>query len=145
MLPLQVFPQQTAPKPISQMKKIDFLDMAHDSDSLTALVNMFFRKRKNARTGYIVTGGLTLVTGFIAASTATQQLVNAITLQPVDDKGIEASGIAFFTVLFGGTALSSAGLIKYSKTKLYGIIQQYPESQVIPEKYKAKIQAKDFY
>jgi hypothetical protein len=145
MVPLQVFPQQTAPKPISQMKKMDFLDMVHDSDSLTALVNMFFRKRKNARTGFILTGGLTLVTGVIAATTATNQVVNAITFQPVDEKGIEASGIAFFTVLFGGTAISSANLIKYSKTKLYDIIQQYPESQVIPEKYKAKIQTRDFY
>lgn len=145
MIPHQVFPQQTAPKPVSQMKKIDFLDMAHDSDSLTALVNMFFRKRKNARTGFFVTGGLTLVTGVIVTSIATNQLVNAITLQPVDETGIDASGIAFFTVLFGGTALSSAGLIKYSKTKLYEIIQQYPESKGIPEKYKSKIQTRDFY
>ena len=59
-----------------------------------------------------------MVTGLIVASTSTNQVVNAIPFQPMDEKGIEASGIAFFTVLFGGTVFSSIYLIKYLKAKL---------------------------
>ncbi|MFD2202044.1 hypothetical protein [Shivajiella indica] len=128
------------------MKKNDFLDMANESDSLKALVNMFFRKRKNARTGFIVTGGLTVVTLAIAGAVATNEAVfKPISGQAPSESNISAAGTAVFVTFFGGTILSSINLIKYPKAKLNEILERYPDTRQIPEKYRVKIEQRDFY
>lgn len=53
MISCQVFSQtKTDFKPYKTMSHEQFLMKAYENDSLKAVVNMFFRKRKEAATGY---------------------------------------------------------------------------------------------
>lgn len=120
-----------------EMRLYDFHQLTNGSDSLTALVNMFFRKRKEAKTGYIVAGGIYLVFPLIAAG-------GAITSSSDPTEKLQtASTIVGFTVM-GILAGSTINMIKYKRSELLWIIENYPNSQSIPDNFKSKIKPKDF-
>lgn len=119
------------------MRLYDFHKLTNESDSLTALVNMFFRKRKEAKTGYIVAGGIYLVFPLIAVG-------SAITSSSDPTENLQtASTIVGFT-LMGILAGSTINMIKYKRSNLLRIIEDYPDSQSIPDKFKFKIKPNDF-
>lgn len=120
-----------------EMRARDFLDLTSESDSLTALVNMFFRKRKESKTGYIVAGGIYLVFPLIAVG-------GAITSSSDPTEKLQTASTIVGITVMGILAGSTVNMIRYKRSELLRIIEEYPDSQSIPDKFKSKIKPKDF-
>lgn len=136
-----------ATKP-SKMSKYDFLTLASESDSLTATVNMFFRKRKSSNTaGWVVAGGATVIGLVVAMSQATSQAIGVIGGiaggKPLEESN-NSGGTIILVGLAGGALISTIGRSSYSKDKLMKVIAEYKETNRIPEQYAAKLSSKDF-
>ena len=132
----------------SQMSKYEFLAMASKSDSLTAVVNIFFRKRKSSTTTGLIVGGSGLLIGLVVTSAnATEELAGAISgafTGQVPEETKDPGGEIALIGLAAGTAIVTVGRTKYTKNNLYKILSEYPETKKIPSKYASKLLPKDF-
>jgi hypothetical protein len=140
--------QMTLVKEPSQMSKYDFLVMASKSDSLTAVVNMFYRKRKSATTTGLIVGGSGLLIGLlVSAANTTDQVVGTIsgliTGQVPEEKN-DPGGTIALVGLAGGAAITTIGRSNHNKNKLYRILSEYKETKKIPSKYAEKLLPRDF-
>jgi len=132
----------------SQMSKYEFLSLASESDSLTAVVNMFFRKRKSSTTsGWIVAGGATVIGLVVALAQATGQTIGTVggivNGKPVEDTN-NSGGTIVLVGLAGGAAITTIGRSTYTKKKLYKVISDYQDTNKIPYQYVSKLVPKDF-
>jgi hypothetical protein len=131
------------------MSKYEFLSLASESDSLTAVVNMFFRKRKSATTTGMIIGGSGLLIGIVVSSANTAgQVVNTvggIFSGQIPEETKDPGGEIALIGLAAGTAIVTVGRSNNTKNKLYKIISEYQETKKIPSKYASKLLPKDFY
>ncbi|WP_157370282.1 hypothetical protein [Aquiflexum balticum] len=131
------------------MSKYEFLSLASESDSLTAVVNMFFRKRKSSTTaGWIVAGSATVISIVVGSAQATGQTIGAfgnfISGTPLEETN-NSGGTIFLVGLAGGAAITTIGRSTYTKNKLYNVITEYQDTNKIPYQYASKLVPKDFY
>ncbi|MCL6260154.1 hypothetical protein M3O96_13720 [Aquiflexum sp. TKW24L] len=140
--------QRTDFKEPSQMSKYDFLTLTSKSDSLTAVVNMFFRKRKSATTTGLIVGGSGLLIGLVVTSANTTDqaigLIGGVLTGQVPEETKDPGGEIALIGLAGGAAITTIGRSKYTKNNLYKIISEYPETKKIPSKYASKLSPRDF-
>lgn len=141
--------QATYSKNPSQMSKYEFLNLASDSDSLTAAVNMFFRKRKNSTTsGLILAGGATFIGLVVSLTHATSQAIGTIggivNGKPVEDTN-DPGGTIALVGLAGGTAITTIGRSTYTKNNLMKVITEYQETNKISDRYSTKLVPRDFH
>lgn len=140
--------QNAGVKEPSQMSKYEFLAMASKSDSLTAVVNMFFRKRKSATTSGLIVGGSGLLIGLVVTSAnATDQvigLVGGVLTGQIPEEKNDPGGEIALVGLAAGTAIVTVGRSKYTKKNLYKILSEYPETKKIPSKFASKLLPRDF-
>jgi len=142
--------QSTYYKNPSEMSKKEFLNLATGSDSLTAIVNMFFRKRNAATTtGLIVGGGVTII-GAVAAighavtrdlsGTVHSIFGNTVPMEKDNNPGLPIVLIG----AAGGAAIIAIGSAQYNKNELHRVITEYHETKQIPYEYASKLTHKDF-
>ena len=140
--------QRTDLKEPSQMSKYEFLAMASKSDSLTAVVNMFFRKRKSATTSGLIVGGSGLLIGLVVTSAnAADQvlgLVGGVLTGQMPEEKNDPGGEIALVGLAAGTAIVTVGRSKYTKNNLYKILSEYQETKKIPSKFASKLLPRDF-
>jgi hypothetical protein len=128
----------------SQMSKYEFLSLASESDSLTAVVNMFFRKRKSSTTaGWIVAGGATVISLVVFAAWSIPASVGTVFFILPEENN--TAGNIFLVGLAGGAAITTIGRSTYTKKKLYNVITEYQDTNKIPYQYASKLVPKDFY
>jgi hypothetical protein len=132
----------------SEMSKYEFLSLASESDSLTAAVNMFFRKRKNSTTsGLVLAGGATVIGLVVAVAEATSQTIGTIggivNGKPVEDTN-NSGGTIVLVGLAGGALITTIGRSTYTKNNLMKVIIEYQETNKIPDQYARKLIPRDF-
>ncbi|GHB26359.1 hypothetical protein [Mongoliitalea lutea] len=134
----QVFAQEKLnQKDPKKMSKEEFLVLTHQQDSLTALVNLFFRKRKEAKTGYIASGSMFIIFPIIGASAA-------VISSSDPTQGLQiAAGIVGYWIM-GALTASTVNILKYKRSTLLHLIENHSESTPIPEKFTKKLRPKDF-
>lgn len=132
---------QNESRSVSSLKKPDFLKLANGNDTLEALTHLFFRKRKEAQTGYILAGASFPV--FVLGSVA---FAVGSGLSGGDDPegGIQAGAVVFSVVFYGLIIGSSHRLIRYSKNRLNNLMQTYPLDGKIPQPIRNQLRPKDF-
>jgi hypothetical protein len=140
--------QQIPFKNPSEMSKYEFLNLASESDSLTAAVNMFFRKRKNSTTsGLVVAGSATFIGLVVALAQATGQAIGTVggivNGKPVEDTNNSGGTIALVG-LAGGALITTIGRSTYTKNNLMKLITEYQETNKIPDQYASKLLPRDF-
>ncbi|MCE1200561.1 MAG: hypothetical protein LWX09_00485 [Bacteroidia bacterium] len=132
---------QSSSRSASSMKKPDFITLAQDNDTLEALVHLFFRKRKEARTGYLLAGASfgAFVVGSVAFAVGSG-------LAGGDDpeNEIQAGAVIFSAVFYTLIIGSTTRLIRYNKQKLYNLMQSYPLDGQIPPGIKNNLRPRDF-
>jgi hypothetical protein len=128
----------------SQMSKQEFLTLTSESDSLSAVVNMFFRKRiTTTSAGFVVAGSATFIGMAYALANATQQILPAMFGMPVEDTNDPGGTIALVGIT-AGAVIFTIGRANYSKNNLYELITDYQETNTIPYQYARKLIRKDF-
>ncbi|MBK9290240.1 MAG: hypothetical protein IPM52_01190 [Bacteroidetes bacterium] len=132
---------QAASKNISSLKRADFIQLAQGSDTLEAVTNLFFRKRKEAQTGFILAGAAVSV--FVLGSVA---FAIGAGMSGADDPTEELQvGAAVFSIVFYGLVIGSGfRLIRYSKGRLHDLMKSYPVDGQLPEFVKNQLRNKDF-
>ncbi|HMM12670.1 MAG TPA: hypothetical protein PKE03_11305 [Bacteroidales bacterium] len=125
----------------SSMKKPDFLTLAQDNDTLIALTNMFFRKRKEAQTGFIIAG-----VSFPVFAMGTALFAVGSGMQGADDptEDIQVGAVVFSVAFYGLIIGSGHRLIRYNKQRLNNLMQSYPIDGEIPQSLRKQLRPKDF-
>ncbi|WP_026998428.1 hypothetical protein [Eisenibacter elegans] len=96
--------------------------LAAAPDSAEALVRFFFSQRRSARRSLVIAAGSAAVFG-------------SVFLLPAGNLAVEAIGLAGLAVSAPGLVLSPLTFRRYSKKKLFFLLQDYREGRGIPEKY----------
>ncbi len=132
---------QNESRGVSSLKKSDFLKLADGNDTLEALPHLFFRKRKEAQTVYILAGATFPV--FVLGSAA---FAVGTGLSGGDDpeEKIQAGAVVFSVVFYVLIIGSSHRLIRYSKSRLNNLMQTYPVDGKIPKPLRNKLRPNDF-
>lgn len=110
-------------------------------DTLQAVINMFFRKRKEASTGLIV--GFASYPVIIVAATGIA-LGSAMTQGKDPEKRVQNLVVGYTVVFYGITLPSTFRLVKYNRNRLQQIINEYPDHRTIPDAYRNNLRNKDF-
>lgn len=134
--------QESAPPApaLYRMSKADFLALAGDDDSLRAVVNLYFRKRKTAST--FITAGMTTLGVFVVGSLFT-------VLGAAGSSGDSGDEITTFAAIAGATFYGSATvgvvrLARYPRKRLQEVITERQAGRLIPSRLRKKLRAKDF-
>ena len=126
---------------IKKWSREDFIKNFNDSnDSVYALINLFFTKNKRGKTQTIL-GSAFLIGGITAI---------AISGEPGDDqKGfgdlvepVAGPGAATLGIIFTTSGIIKLG--KYTKQKLFILLSNYKNGDLIPKEYKKKLKQKYF-
>lgn len=132
---------QSESRRASSMKKPDFIALAQDNDTLEALAHLFFRKRNEARTGYILAGAS--FGAFVAGSVAFA-VGSGLTGGDDPENEIQVGAVIFSAVFYTLIIGSTTRLIRYNKQKLYNLMQSYPLDGQIPPGIRNNLRPKDF-
>lgn len=133
---------QSESRNASSMKKPDFMALAQDNDTLVALTHLFFRKRKEAQTGYILAGSSVVAFVVGAAAFAVGSGLSSGSDDPAND--IQAGAVVFSAVFYTLIIGSTTRLIRYNKQKLYNLMQSYPLDGQIPPGIRNNLRPRDF-
>ncbi len=130
----------TAPPAVYRMSKQDFLALAGEDDSLRAVVNLYFRKRKTAST--LLTVGAASLGVFVVGNIFTVLRAGST----AGDPGDELTTLAGITTVgfFGSTTAGLIRLARYPRKRLQKIITARHTGQPLPHRIRKKLSAKDF-
>lgn len=127
----------------SQLTYDDFQIMAEaESDTLLALVNMFFRKRKENKTGFIILGVSYPAAALIGAGTAIGAGLSGSTEDP--EKAIQGFFLVYSYLFLGAATYLTINTLSYTKPRLYSILTDYQNGKPIPDKLKRRIRQVDY-
>lgn len=126
----------------SQLTYDDFHIMAEaESDTLLALVNMFFRKRKENKTGFIILGVSYPAAALIGAGTA---IGAGLSGSEDPEKKIQGFFMVYSYLFFGAATYLTINTLSYTKSRLYSILTDYQNGKPIPDKLKRRIRQVDY-
>lgn len=129
----------------SKMSKYDFLTLTTNSDSLTAVVNMFFRKRRNSTsTGLVLSGGAMVIGIIVSYINLSTQVVGGVVGGTSGEETNDSGGTIALVGLVGGGLITTIGRSSFNKNKLMKVITEYQETKKIPNQYGSKLVPRDF-
>ncbi|MBW3469742.1 hypothetical protein [Arthrospiribacter ruber] len=123
--------------PFKHFTHQDFIDLAEENDTLMAVVNFFFRKRNEAKTGYYIAGGSYFLMPILLTGTA-------LTSQSDPNEFLPAVISVYSTAFLGVLTFSTVNTIRYPKRELLQVIKDYRLNGKILEKYLGRLKSKDF-
>jgi hypothetical protein len=127
--------------PIYRMNREQFLALAGPDDTLRAVVNLFFRKRKTASTLLSVAGASLGV--FVVASTyAVLRAAGPGGSNPADD--IQVLAQATSAVIYTTGVTGAVRLMRYPRKRLKQIIANRNEGQPLAARYVRRLRPADF-
>jgi hypothetical protein len=133
---------ETNPPAVYRMSREDFLKIAGTDDTLRAVVNLFYRKRKTAST--FITVGAASLGVFVVGSVFTVLRAGSRTgsNDPADD--ITAFAEVTSAVFYGGTITGVVRLVRYPRKRLQQLVTDRQAGKPLPARFRKKLRAKDF-
>lgn len=130
----------TAPPAVYRMSKQDFLALAGEDDSLRAVVNLYFRKRKTAST--LLTVGAASLGVFVVGNIFTVLRAGST----AGDPGDELTTLAGITTVgfFGSTTAGLIRLARYPRKRLQKLVIDRKAGKTIPRRYAKRLKDSDF-
>ncbi|MCW5910172.1 MAG: hypothetical protein KIT62_03810 [Cyclobacteriaceae bacterium] len=130
--------KQVAKMPLT---KAEFLKLADGNDSLAAVINLFYRKRKESDTSFTIAGvslGIGMISGFGSV------LSSATVGESTPGKGAQIISYTSSTMFVVASVIGTGYRIKYSRKKLHHIILGYDNGNPIPGKFVRALEPTDF-
>lgn len=134
------FSQEQANRP-GKMSKKDFIALAQGNDSLLAVVNLVYRKRKDSGTAFLVGLGALVVTPILGTATAIDAGLTGGDDPTNKIQGIVLVGVVIF---YTGTGIGVYYLIKYSRKRLAQVIEDFRAGKPLPKSWVIHLKDKDF-
>jgi hypothetical protein len=131
-----------SPPAIYRMSREDFLKAVGSDDTLRAVVNLYYRKRKTAST--LITVGAASLGVFVVGSvfTVLRSAGRAGSNDPADD--ITTFAQVTSAVFYAGTISGAVRLIRYQRKQLQRIIADRQAGKPLPDRVRRKLKAEDF-
>jgi hypothetical protein len=121
----------------------DFLEIAGaDNDTLIALVNMFYRKRKETKNGFIILGVSYPVAALIGVGGAIGAGLSDSSEDP--EKKIQGFFMVYSYLFLGAAAYLTTNAFSYTKARLHKTLADYHTGQPLPNKLIRRIRPTDY-
>ncbi|MBX2916083.1 MAG: hypothetical protein KF856_12505 [Cyclobacteriaceae bacterium] len=128
-------------KKATSLKKLDFIALSENNDSLIALVNLFFRKRNDANKAIWIGAGSLVLTPLIGAAAAIDAGLSGKNDPSAKTHAIVVAGVVMFYMASG---IGIYYRIKYSRKTLLRLIQDFHSGKPLPNSWVVRLKERDF-